>query len=80
MHGKDKILIILGADVSHPGPGSQLPSIASVVASFDRNACQYAASISVQSSRVEVIENFSEMFLVCMRMRRQKIIDHSQLR
>ncbi|XP_006458268.1 argonaute-like protein [Agaricus bisporus var. bisporus H97] len=55
--------MVIGADVSHPGPGSQLPSIASVVASFDRNACQYAASISVQSSRVEVIENFSEMFL-----------------
>jgi len=53
-----------GADVSHPGPGSQMPSVASLVASFDEKACRYAASVRVQSSRVEVIEEYEAMFKV----------------
>jgi len=53
-----------GADVSHPGPGSQMPSVASLVASYDREACRYAASVKVQSSRVEIIEDFESMFKV----------------
>ncbi|KAF9452879.1 Piwi-domain-containing protein [Macrolepiota fuliginosa MF-IS2] len=54
--------MVIGADVSHPGPGSQLPSVASVVGSYDRGACQYAASTRVQSPRVEMIEEFASMF------------------
>lgn len=54
--------MVIGADVSHPGPGSQMPSVASLVASYDREACRYAASVKVQSSRVEIIEDFESMF------------------
>ncbi|KXN90515.1 Protein argonaute 1C, partial [Leucoagaricus sp. SymC.cos] len=54
--------MIIGADVSHPGPGSHMPSIASLVASHDQEACRYAASVQCQSSRVEMIENFGAMF------------------
>lgn len=53
-----------GADVSHPGPGSSLPSIAALVASFDKRMCAYAASIRVQESRTEIIVDLSNMFAV----------------
>jgi eukaryotic translation initiation factor 2C len=51
-----------GADVSHPGPGSLLPSVAALVASMDQYASRYVASIRVQASRVEMIEDLTNMF------------------
>jgi hypothetical protein len=54
----------LGADVSHPGPGSTLPSISALVASVDPWACVYAASIRVQDSRTEIIQDLAEMLMV----------------
>lgn len=64
--------MVIGADVSHPGPGSQMPSVASLVGSYDREACQYIASVQVQSSRVEVIENFGVMFKELLEAFQQK--------
>lgn len=37
-----------GADVTHPGPGIQRPSVAGIVSSVDMHACQYTATCSVQ--------------------------------
>lgn len=49
--------ILLGADVGHPGPGVQKPSVTGVVYSHDQFATQYVAVTGVQSPRVELIEN-----------------------
>lgn len=54
--------MVLGADVSHPAPRSLLPSVAALVASMDQHACRYVASIRVQASRVEMIEDIADMF------------------
>ena len=58
----DQPTILFGADVTHPGIGeSDKPSIAAVVASMDRNLSRYAASVRVQGSRKEVIEDLKSM-------------------
>jgi Piwi domain len=54
--------LVTGADVSHPAPGSLLPSVAALVASMDQHASRYVASIRVQASRVEMIEDLANMF------------------
>ncbi|KAI0292287.1 Piwi domain-containing protein [Russula brevipes] len=60
--------MIVGADVTHPGPGvSDRPSIASLVSSFDATFSRYAAFTRVQTPRVEVIEELEEMFLTALR-------------
>ncbi|KAJ7771738.1 Piwi domain-containing protein [Mycena metata] len=53
--------MILGGDVSHPAPGSTLPSVAALVSSTDPFACQYVASVNVQASRVEIIQDLEAM-------------------
>ncbi|THV07876.1 Piwi-domain-containing protein [Dendrothele bispora CBS 962.96] len=53
--------MIVGADVSHPSPGSRTPSIASLVASFDPQASRYAAFIKPQHSRMEIITDLREL-------------------
>ena len=53
-----------GADVSHPGPGSHLPSVAALVSSVDREFSQYVASVRVQEARAEMIEDMADMFEV----------------
>lgn len=53
--------IVFGADVTHPGPGSLLPSIAGVVASFDPYGTQYLAEARAQNSREEMIEDLEEI-------------------
>lgn len=55
--------MVLGADVTHPSPGSLSPSIASVVGSMDSKCTLYGTSIRVQSSRIEVIAQMDEMVL-----------------
>ncbi|ORZ05957.1 Piwi domain-domain-containing protein [Lobosporangium transversale] len=54
--------MILGADVTHPAPGENKPSVVAVVGSMDHNAFRYAGRLKVQESRVEVIEGLK--FLV----------------
>ena len=48
--------MLVGIDVTHPGPGSVkgTPSIAAVVASIDQNYAQYPASMELQESKKEV--------------------------
>ncbi|KAJ3923278.1 Piwi domain-containing protein, partial [Lentinula edodes] len=50
-----------GADVSHPGPGVQKPSVASLVASHDAYASRYMAFTRVQNPRQEFIQDLQEM-------------------
>ncbi|KAH9983910.1 Piwi domain-containing protein [Russula compacta] len=60
--------MIVGADVTHPGPGiMDKPSIASLVSSFDATFSRYAAFTRVQAPRVEVIEELEDMFQTALR-------------
>ena len=57
-------VIIMGADVTHPGADRQeagKPSIAAVVGSVDPRASQYCAEIRIQQSKQECIEDMEGM-------------------
>ncbi|EKD12356.1 piwi domain-containing protein [Drepanopeziza brunnea f. sp. 'multigermtubi' MB_m1] len=47
--------MIIGADVSHPSPGSPQASMAAVTMSFDKDCCRYAAGVQTNGHRVEMI-------------------------
>jgi eukaryotic translation initiation factor 2C len=47
--------MIIGADVSHAGPGSDQPSVAALTMSFDTVASRYAAAVQTNGYRVEMI-------------------------
>lgn len=51
----DKPTMLVGIDVTHPGPGSikGTPSIAAVVASLDSDFGQFPASMQLQESKKE---------------------------
>jgi hypothetical protein len=57
----DKTSILMGADVTHPPPDSNRPSIAALCASMDTRASRYAASIRQQTSRTEIIADLANM-------------------
>lgn len=54
--------MILGADVTHPAPGSFAPSIAAVVGTIDSNFAIYISEIAIQLSKHETIAGTEEMF------------------
>ncbi|TDL21938.1 Piwi-domain-containing protein [Rickenella mellea] len=55
--------MLVGMDVTHPGANTVkgTPSIAGVVASCDDQFTQYPASLRIQESRVEMIQEVKEM-------------------
>jgi len=55
--------MLVGMDVTHPGPGTikGTPSIAAVVASVDANFGQFPASLRMQESKKEMISPLCEM-------------------
>ncbi|KAG7086247.1 hypothetical protein E1B28_002217 [Marasmius oreades] len=53
--------MVIGADVSHPAPGSTMPSIAALVSSVDSRATRYVATVKVQQSRTELIQELDQM-------------------
>ncbi|KAJ9079559.1 hypothetical protein DSO57_1034311 [Entomophthora muscae] len=55
--------ILIGADVSHPSPGSHYGSVAAAVGSTDYTACRYSSSTRLQNSRVEIIEDLQAMIV-----------------
>ncbi|CAG8640857.1 6105_t:CDS:10, partial [Ambispora gerdemannii] len=58
----EKPTIIMGADVTHPAPGSiGRPSIAAVCGSLDPKATKYSAAIRVQAGRTEIIADLANM-------------------
>ncbi|PFH47976.1 hypothetical protein AMATHDRAFT_66435 [Amanita thiersii Skay4041] len=54
--------MVIGADVSHPSPGSSLPSISALVGSYDPSYSRYIAITRVQDPRTEMIADLAEMF------------------
>lgn len=57
--------LIVGADVSHPSPGSPQASMAALTVSMDADACRYAAAVQTNGYRVEMITkaNIRTMFI-----------------
>ncbi|KAJ4488451.1 Piwi domain-containing protein [Lentinula aciculospora] len=58
---RKEMTIVMGADVSHPGPGVQKPSVASLVASHDAYASRYMAFTRIQHPRQEFIQDLQDM-------------------
>lgn len=57
-------VMIMGADVTHPGPDSKdIPSVAAVTASHDPNAFQYNICWRLQNPKVEIISDLEEITL-----------------
>ncbi|KAI1004889.1 hypothetical protein K3495_g3326 [Podosphaera aphanis] len=48
--------MVIGADISHPSPGSPQASMAAITVSMDKNACRFAAAVQTNGRRVEMIE------------------------
>ncbi|RKF63291.1 Protein argonaute [Erysiphe neolycopersici] len=48
--------LVIGADVSHPSPGSPQASMAAITVSLDADACRFAAAAQTNGRRVEMIE------------------------
>lgn len=53
--------MVCGADVTHPMPGEKCVSVASVVATFDKDFTQYAGEAHVQERGREVITDMVNM-------------------
>ncbi|KAF9953915.1 hypothetical protein BGZ72_005073 [Mortierella alpina] len=54
--------LIIGADVSHPGPGEgDRMSVASVVASYDDHGFKFFGRLQAQDARLEVIDNLQAL-------------------
>lgn len=62
---KAKPTMLVGIDVTHPGPGSAAgtPSIAACVASCDPNFSQYPCSMQIQESKKEMVTNLDQMMV-----------------
>ncbi|XP_045601550.2 protein argonaute-2 [Procambarus clarkii] len=78
-----KPAMIMGADVNHPAAGdAESPSLAAVVASFDRNASKYAVEVRYQEHREELIQDLKQMmknllmtfYRECKKMKPEKIV------
>ncbi|KAH0562950.1 hypothetical protein GP486_002483 [Trichoglossum hirsutum] len=67
---RDGKTMVVGIDVTHPSKESMegAPSIAGVVASVDRRLAQWPASIRLQTSRVEMVEELGEMITERLRV------------
>jgi len=57
----DKATLVLGADVSHGAPGSQRPSLPSVVGCVDFATCKWVGRVRTQTAREEMIADMKNM-------------------
>ncbi|RDB21860.1 Protein argonaute 1B [Hypsizygus marmoreus] len=60
-----KKTMMVGIDVTHPGPGSRegTPSIAAVVANVDDSFVQFPASLRIQQSKKEMLDELRDMLV-----------------
>jgi eukaryotic translation initiation factor 2C len=59
------IVIFPGADTGHGGPGTNQPSVASIVWSYEPNAVKYKTLMRLQAPRTEIIKELYEMMEAC---------------
>lgn len=66
---EDKTMVV-GIDVTHPSPGSNsnAPSVASMVASIDKNLAQWPADIRIQEARQEMVGDLEGMLKVRLQL------------
>jgi eukaryotic translation initiation factor 2C len=64
----EKATMLVGIDVSHPEPGSTKPSMAALVASMDGRLSQYAAFLSAQEPRKEMVSALEEGMATLLQM------------
>ena len=57
-------MTVTGADVSHPSPGVQRPSVAGLVGSVDEEASRYVSTCTAQMPRLEIIADLKNMMKV----------------
>ncbi|KAJ3494420.1 hypothetical protein NLJ89_g10812 [Agrocybe chaxingu] len=62
---RKKKTMMVGIDVTHPGPGSRegTPSIAAVVASVDDSFVQFPASLRIQETKKEMLDELQSMLI-----------------
>ncbi|KAI0236467.1 hypothetical protein L0F63_003111, partial [Massospora cicadina] len=61
--------LIIGADLSHPGPGfDESPSITAAIGTIDFSACRYSSSVRVQKGRVSIILDLQSMVVELLKM------------
>ncbi|KAJ7261353.1 Piwi domain-containing protein [Mycena haematopus] len=65
---KSKPFMCFGADVAHPGPGANRPSVASLVWSHDMHGASYCATTRVQLPRTEIITDLGSMVEMAVKM------------
>lgn len=53
--------MVVGIDVSHPGIGQNVGTLAALVASLDKNCSKYATYMEFQNNRQEVLSNLNTM-------------------
>ncbi|KIY71783.1 Piwi-domain-containing protein [Cylindrobasidium torrendii FP15055 ss-10] len=63
--------IFMGADVMHPGPGSDKPSYAAVVGSLDTAGARYMSQTNLQPGRIEMIQDLEAMATVILENARE---------
>jgi eukaryotic translation initiation factor 2C len=68
----DSPCMFMGIDVSHPEIGGTGESVAAVVASTDRDLRDYAARISVQESRREIVSQLEDHVLELLKLFKSK--------
>ncbi len=56
--------MIIGADVSHPGPGAPTTSMAALTMSMDQTCSRYAAAVQSNGYRVEMLSSANIMEMV----------------
>lgn len=66
---KSSPTLIIGADLSHPGPGADdAPSITACIGSIDFSACRFASSVRVQKGREALILDLQGMVVELLKM------------
>ncbi|KAJ7168225.1 argonaute-like protein [Mycena crocata] len=60
--------MVFGADVAHPGPGANRPSVASLVWSHDQHGAAYCAVTRVQPPRLEIIVDLKDLVKIAIQM------------
>jgi len=68
----DEPTMLIGMDISHPEPGEQGMSMASVVASLDGSAWQYAAHMSAQDKKEDVNTSLLQAMIGLVRTFKRK--------
>ena len=66
--------MVVGLDVTHPSPGScpNAPSVASIVASVDKDLGQWPGRLSIQEKRKEMITNLDDLLKSRLQLWRTK--------